>query len=164
MPALNYESRARGPATEVVPHPMPAPPPTHDGERQIYAEGPITVTDARIIIYGKTYALQNVTSVSMRVIAPEMGGAIGMSVIGVICGLIGMCIIGNADKPGGGWLMMVIAAGAIAAGIWFFVSAKDQYALHLATSSGETDAITSKSRMWIEQMVTAVNKAIVARR
>lgn len=120
-------------------------------ETTIMKEGDVTVTNARLIFAGQTYAMSGVTSVKMFEQKASKAPAIFAFLIG------------------GGLLLSMSMGGFIfgallcAAGYWLWKAAKNTYQVRLATSSGEATALSSKDRPWIERVVTAINDAIVAR-
>lgn len=106
-----------------------------------------TVTNTRIIVPGKTYAMAGVTSVRSAGIPAKRGGAIVTALIGLII------------------LFASVALGIVilAVGIIWAVSLKDHYAVAVNSASGEIQAVVSKDQGYINSIVQAVNEAIVYR-
>lgn len=118
-------------------------------------EGSVTVTNARFVVPGQTYALSGITSVSTWVKKPSKKGPI----ISIIIGLIALFIGIDTKSAGGiGFGVVLIGIGAL---ILFLQ--KPTYTVRLYTASGEVDAISSKDRDFIHRISGAVTDAIVAR-
>lgn len=107
-----------------------------------------TVTNTRVIVPGKTYAMAGITSVRSTVVPAKRGWAIFTALVGLICLPTG--------AYGFGILLLVI-------GIAWAVSLKDRHAVALSSASGEVHAVVSKDAGYISQIVQAVNEAIVYR-
>jgi RNA polymerase subunit RPABC4/transcription elongation factor Spt4 len=107
-----------------------------------------TVTNTRIIVPGKTYAMAGITSVRSTEITPNRGWAILTAIVGILC------LIGGAI----GWGIFLLAAGVIWA-----VALKNTYAVAVNSASGEIQAVVSKDEGYITSIVQAVNEAIVYR-
>jgi hypothetical protein len=108
----------------------------------------IKITNTRAIINGKTYAMANVTSVSLSKTPSN-------AYIGWLLFLVGLIIIFLLSMQFG-WVFVIVGL------IWALV-AKPSYHVNLGSSSGETDALSSKNRQLIEGIVEAINQAIIHR-
>jgi len=117
-------------------------------EQTFLQENGVTVTHARFIVSGQTYAMSGITSVKAGERKPSRGWPVSLIVIGVIAFLSGM--IGAA--------VIFLAAG----GLWWYLQ-KTEYAVLLRTASGEAEALTSKDKGYVTRVVAALNDAIVAR-
>lgn len=119
---------------------------------QIFLDkGDVRVTNTRFIVNGQTYAISNVTSVKFGIEEPDKA----VPIIAVLSGLLFFL--------GKHWLFFLSGLFLIVYGIFFFNSAKAQYSVILHTSSGETQALKSMDKSYIEIVVSALNKAIVSR-
>jgi hypothetical protein len=94
---------------------------TQPQEQRIYSDNVVTVTTARVIVGSTTYALRNITSVSMTYTPPKVFGGILLLVIGLLLLLagvvsihtetpapIGVYLIGGAMTVGG--VLLIITA------------------------------------------------------
>ncbi|MDW9228663.1 putative qacE-like protein [Burkholderia cepacia] len=108
----------------------------------------MTVTNTRFIVPGQTYAMSNVTSIKHYEKAPSRA-------LGVIVAIIGVLILFAHA-----WLVGLIA---IALGVFLAWNAKGQYDVLLHTSSGEVRAFQSPDRGLVQQIVSALNQAVVFR-
>jgi hypothetical protein len=131
-------------------------------ETSFYSDGAgVRVTNARVIIRGTTYAMANISSVSLVKIPPSLGCAIMLIVVGVIATIAGFAIGGERSDT----RLAVILAGLVAAviGIVIVSVAKPTYALRITSSSGEMNVLASKDAEYIASIVRAVNEAMVHR-
>ena len=112
-----------------------------------------TVTSARIILNGTTYALRNVTSVTMRVVPPKV---VVLYLLGGLILLAGVMQLVAANFQFG------LFATAIGGGMIFFAAkAKSTYIVAMSTSAGQVDALKSTDKSVIQSVVEAINNAIV---
>jgi hypothetical protein len=107
-----------------------------------------TVTNSRIIVPGKTYAMAGITSVRSTVIGAKRGFPILVALVGVFLLFIQQPVWG-----------VVLLVGGIA---WAF-ALKDTHAVAINSASGEIQAVVSKDATYISSIVQAVNEAIVYR-
>lgn len=127
-------------------------------ETVLHQDEHATITDRRIVMFGTTYALNNVTSVSMRRIEGNRTPGI---IIGFMLAAIAGCTGSASDWPAGLSIGLIIAAlvfGAILA-----TQARDKYAVRIGTAGGESDAMSSTDKSYIETLVKAINEAMVRR-
>ena len=112
-----------------------------------------TVTSARIMLNGTTYALRNVTSVTMRVVPPKV---IVLYLLGGLILLAGLLQLVAANYQAG------LFAAAIGGGMIFLAAkAKSTYIVAMSTSAGQVDALSSSDKSVIQSVVEAINSAIV---
>jgi hypothetical protein len=116
-------------------------------EQKFMDEKGVTVTNARVIVPGQTFAMSGVTSVKVAQEKPKRTGPVILIVLGIF-----LCF---------GYLIGGIILLSI--GVAWFIMQKTQYYVGLQTSSGEAKAFISTDRMWIEKIVNAINEAIIAR-
>lgn len=126
-------------------------------ERVLFQDGAIvTITTARAIMMGTTYAMANITSVRAFEEKPTPG----------LRALIGLAFFMGgalATMSGGGafgWGLMLIGAGL---GVWWYLTKKSKHWVRIGTAGAENNAVCSHDRQWTNRVVTAVNDAIIAR-
>jgi RNA polymerase subunit RPABC4/transcription elongation factor Spt4 len=107
-----------------------------------------TVTNTRIIVPGKTYAMAGITSVRSTVIGAKRGLPILIALAGIFLFFVQQPVWG-----------LVFLVGGIA---WAF-ALKDTHAVAINSASGEIQAVVSKDEEYISSIVQAVNEAIVYR-
>jgi hypothetical protein len=108
------------------------------------------VTNSRIILANKTYAMAGLTSVKSTVIPAKRGWAI----LTAVCGLI--LAIAGGDPRALGIVLLIV-------GVIWALSLKDKYAVTINSASGELYAPISKDEWYIDDVVSAINEAIVYR-
>ena len=119
-------------------------------EQTFLSEGGVSVTNARFMTPGQTYAMSGVTSVKSARSDPSRKPPIIMGIIGVLA------------LAGGGSVAIVglfLIAGAVA--MWFLQ--KPAFHVLLNSASGENTALTNKDEQFITKVVAALNDAIVHR-
>ena len=124
-------------------------------EAKVYENGDVLVTTTRFVVNGQTYAMNGVTSVKSFKKDPSRA-------LPVIVGIIGFIVF--ASGIGSGSTIAAIFGLALLAGAWFlWKSQSPEYSVRLATASGEASALSSKDQSYINQVVEALNNAIVQR-
>ena len=119
-------------------------------EEKIFLDaGNISVSNSRFIVDGQTYAIDNVTSVKTGVEQANKG-------TGILIGLIGIFVLFSAKPFLWGLVILMFATLAL-------IGARNKYSVVISTSSGENQALTSEDKTQIEQVVSALNEAIVSR-
>jgi Family of unknown function (DUF6232) len=126
-------------------------------EVPIYQDATIQVTNLRAMLPGKTYAMANVTSVSVFTQYGNTAPGVVVAVLGVFIALIGFAV---RDALG---CFVLFAAILIVAGVVYARSVKNIYWVRIGSASGETNALRSHDREYIMRVVNAMNEAIVRR-
>jgi hypothetical protein len=120
-------------------------------EQVFFDQNGVSVSNARFIVSGQTYAMSAVTSVKQAVNEPSRGGPIFFGIVGFL-----ICLIGNTAAIVIGLFILVCA---IAVG----VQQKAEYIVVLSTSSGESQALKSADKSYVESVVNALNHSIIHR-
>lgn len=128
-----------------------AAPPTGP-ERTYYSDGAITITNARAVLGGKTYAMANVTSASMFSEPPSRKLGIALAIFGALIALGG----GASGAGVFGWVLLVV-------GVMLIGTAKGKHFVKLGSASGEANALEDSRREHIQKIVDALNEAIIKR-
>ena len=130
---------------------------TPSNETTYFQEGNITITNARAVLGEKTYAMSNVTSVSMGTIPPNRSTPI---IIGLVGFALGGCGLASETRS---WALIIIGLVAVAVAALIFFTAKERYIVKIGSASGEANALSSIRRDYIEKIVKAMNDAIIRR-
>jgi hypothetical protein len=125
-------------------------------EVTIYRDANIHVTNLRAILENKTYAMANVTSVSLYTQAANKTPSVILIALGVFFSLPGF---GASELRGCLPLGLIIAGVGV---LWFFL-AKDIHWVRIGSASGETNALSSRDLGYIVHIVNAMNEAFVRR-
>lgn len=124
-----------------------------DAEKVYYSDGAITVTSTRAILSGKTYAMANVTSVSLAKFKPHVFAGIVLFLIGAT-----MTLFLFTGEVGVGLFGLAVLA------IGFALARNEVFVVRIGSASGEADALKGGNREYIQSIVDAVNRAIIERR
>jgi hypothetical protein len=125
-------------------------------ETVYFQEGGVTVTNARAILGSKTFAMANITSVSMHTDEPNKLIWILLTIFGLLFALIGFL----PDSPTACWGMSLVL---VAFSVFKLFTLKTKYSIVIGSASGETNALTSTNMTYIRKIVNAMNEAIVKR-
>ncbi|HEY2362757.1 MAG TPA: DUF6232 family protein [Candidatus Angelobacter sp.] len=106
------------------------------------------MTNTRIIVPGKTYAMAGITSVRSTVIPAKRGW-------GILTAIVGLILL-FASQIGWGCVLLAV-------GVFWAIALKDDHAVTINSASGEIHAVVSKDAGYISSIVQAVNEAIVYR-
>jgi hypothetical protein len=117
-------------------------------ERTFFEYEDVKVTNTRFITGGQTYAMTNITSVKPFEQKPSRLG-------GILVLLLGLIVFFNASFMVG---LLITAAAA-----FYLYQQKTIFHILLATSAGETKALRTYQRDYLEKVITALNDAIVYR-
>lgn len=126
-------------------------------EITVYQDPNIHVTNLRAILQGKTYAMANVTSVSMFTQFANKAPGVVLAVLG---GLILLGALPNTEMRG---CFSIFGLLMLAIGIAVAWAAKNVYWVRIGSASGETNALSSRDHAYITRIVNAMNEAIVRR-
>lgn len=121
-------------------------------ETEFYNNGNVSVTSARFRVGTNTYAMNGVTSVKRGQTQPNKAAP-------VVMGLIGLAVLFAAAGIGAkaiGFIMVIIA-------IFWAKNITPDYIVYLNSASGESQALTSKDSVYIDQVINALNESIVHR-
>ena len=118
-------------------------------EKVFFQDTHVSVTQSRFIARGKTYAMRNMSSVSVRKIEKSRMAPILLLIPGLLLSMPeGLRAFG---------ILMVISGI-----VWLFLI-KDEYSVSITTNSGEADGSISKDQLYIQKIVDGVNEAIIHR-
>jgi hypothetical protein len=137
-------------------------------EQVILEEGQVRITNLRAILGPKTYAMSNITSVTMAKSQPGtclpfallLGGAALLALF-LLSAYSALSSPRTTDAPS--WILLVVGAISLAIGIIVHRGAKPDYIVKIGSASGESNALSSRDRASIERIVGAMNQAIVMR-
>ena len=116
-------------------------------ETTFFDDGDVKVTNARFISGAQTYVMNNVTSVKPFVEIPRRFLSISALLIGLIL-MLANFIVG-------------LVISAVAAAILY--GQRTKYHLVLATAGGETKALRTNNRAYLDDVMEALNQAIIHR-
>jgi len=117
-------------------------------ETVFYDDRGVTVTNARFIVYGRTYAMSGVTSVSTHAVDPSRKGPLILGLVGLVCSLAGKWLVGIP---------------LVALAIFWWTRQKPTLTILLSTAAGEVQAVSSQDAGFIFAVEEALNNAIIHR-
>jgi hypothetical protein len=116
-------------------------------EKTFFEYEDVKVTNARFISGSQTYAMSNVTSVKAFEEKPKR-------LWGVLALVVGLAVAINSAAIG----VFICLVAAI-----YLYMQKTVFHVMLATSGGETSALKTYQREYLQKVVSALNEAIVHR-
>lgn len=116
-------------------------------EQVFFDNGVVSVTSARCILGGKTIPVRSLNAVSMLEQTPSRALPILLVIVGIILLCCKVWVLG----------IILLVGGAA----WFYFQ-KSTYFVHIETSSGSSNAYSSKDRAHIQEVVDALNDAIIS--
>ncbi len=137
-------------------------------DKVIYTDGrDVTVTDSALKVKNTSYNLSGITKLSFRTIRAERWPGILLLVLGLAAlafGLFGTVPadmnVQTDDGTIGGDLLAVWGGIALSViGLISLMVAHDRYAVRIGTAEGEKNAVVSRKREYIAQIVDAVHSA-----
>ncbi len=154
-----------------------------NSEITFYQDQSVFITNTRAVIGGKTYAMANITSVTVGEIAAKRIPGILIAAIGgpltCCCGVLlsagltsmfAVTLQNQSSSGPAGALGTILNIGfllvsflIVVGGVALAIMAKPTYVVKIGSSSGEADALLSKDKEYILKIVNALNDAIVKR-
>lgn len=122
-------------------------------EKVFFEHDGVKVTNARFVADGKTFAMNNVTSVSSSQKKPSRLGGVLLLVFG-----LAMLPGGFSDATVLGVALLVVAGAA-----YYLYQQKTTYSVVLNAAGGETAALTTHQKEYLDRVMAALNEAIVQR-
>lgn len=113
----------------------------------------VRVTDKRLIVGNTMYAMANIASVSTALTKPSRRVPLVFIAIGAL-----VFLASGGDSTG-----LTYGAILLAVGILWWKAQKSVYHLRISSASGQSTAVSSSDRSYVERIVQAVNEAIIKR-
>lgn len=124
-------------------------------EITIFEKDTIKVTNLRAVIDAKTYSISNISAVEARRIEPSGCMPAGLTISGIFVLLFSLTNIRDLVP------LLITGALLLFIGIGMLRQNKPQFAVQISTSSGEVKAYSSPNKEEIDQIVNALNEAII---
>lgn len=122
-------------------------------EKIFMQQGGVTVTSTRFITPIKTHAMAGITAVSAQKKKIDASWAVSLIIAGLIFAI--------SDWKGSSNLgMVLLVAGLVWLAILFF---NKTYVVRIESASSHSDALESRNKAFILNVVAALNEAIVHR-
>lgn len=136
----------------------------------LYTDGrDVTVTDSTLQVKKTTYNLNGITQYGLFTITPDRLPAIMLLGIGILLLIAGWLqlippnMVSDFDINGRTMSANVAASwvggGLILIGILVAVAIRKRYSVRITTAEGEKDAVVSRKKEYVAQIVNALNEA-----
>lgn len=119
-------------------------------DKTFFQDNDVLITKSRIVIFGKTYAMRNISSVSIT-----QESKLFLKISSTI--MLVFALSGFFLKE---YLIGIIALGIA---VIMLLNSKDEYIVVISSNSGDNNALKSKNRDYIESIIEAINEAIIFR-
>lgn len=118
-------------------------------EKVFYQDSQVQVTQSRFVARSRTFAMRNISSVSIF----KKEKSRFLEIVMIIAGLI--CLFNTSSLVFG--LLLIVAA------VLLLFLLKNEYTVRISSNSGESDGFISTDKELVEKIVDAVNEAIIFR-
>jgi cadmium resistance protein CadD (predicted permease) len=131
------------------------PVPKASEEVIFYSNEGVKVTNTRLVVPDKIYAMANITSVSTKKIAPKYHGVALLILVAALFFVIGE-LLGSGGMAGFGLVPLL-------GGIAWATLLKPQYDLRISSSGHESSVLERKDQAYVDKLVGAIQQAMVHR-
>lgn len=123
-------------------------------EKVYFSERGIVITSTRAVLHQRTFAMANITSVSLA--TNNQNSGCGCMLLG-LGGLLAFGLFSANTVEAG-------VIGILLLGIGVAVMNETSYVVRIGSASGEANALQNSNREYIQRIVAALNQAIIDRR
>jgi hypothetical protein len=133
-------------------------------ENTLYTDGRgVRITNCRAIVGSRTYSMANVSSVAVHTIPRPWPLPLLLLLVGAVgamwCGIMALNAPNDREPR-----VLSVALGIVGAlGLLLLLLVRPKYAVRITAAGGESNALISHDRYFIERVVAALNQAIVHR-
>lgn len=137
-------------------------------DRVIYTDGrDVTVTDSELKVKNTSYHLRGITKLSFWTIRPDRWPGTLLLLLGLAAAVLGFLGLVPADmnmQTDAGVISsntLALWGGLILAfiGLLVLMLSRERYAVRIGTAEGEKNAVVSRKREYVAQIVDAVHSA-----
>jgi hypothetical protein len=137
-------------------------------EKVLYTDGrDVTVTDSTLKVKNTSYQLSGITKLSFWTIRPDRWPGVLLMLFGVTAAVLGylnmvptdMTVRTDDETVGANTLALWGGIALALIGLAMLLLAKERYAVRIGTAEGEKNAVVSRRREYIAQIVDAVHRA-----
>lgn len=160
-------------------------------ETVFYQDKNVKITNARVILGARTFAMSNISSVATSVIPADRTLGIIIALAGILvsgcCGLIFLATLIQFMVPSPSNVSFPVLTGLsidtttpigvplviglfvlfgllfLVLGIFLAIRAKPTYVVRIDSASGEPGTLASKNYPYINRIVSAINQAMIQR-
>lgn len=137
-------------------------------DRVIYTDGrDVTVTDSALKIKNTSYRISGITKLSFWTIHPERWPGIVLMLLGITAAVLAYLgllpnefnVRTDTGVLEANTLWLWVGAFVTVVGFLMMLLARERYAVRIGTAEGEKNALVSRKREYIAQIVDAVHSA-----
>jgi len=139
-------------------------------DKVLYTDGhDVVITESTFKVKNKSYSLNGITKHGLLTLRPDRAPGILFFVLGVIISLCGIlnaiptswmnAVYINGSYIGINELATWVGLGIALIGVLITTLVKERYAVRIATAEGEKNAIVSKKKEYVRQIVHALTDA-----
>lgn len=137
-------------------------------EKVIYTDGrDVTVTESTLKVRNNAYRIKGITKFSLWTIRPERWPGIFVILLGLAALLFGwlgrtpedVSLTTSNGTINGNILALWVGIGLFAIGVIVLALGHERYAVRISTAEGDKNALVSRKREYVAQIVEALNKA-----
>ena len=121
-----------------------------ENEKIFYKDTNVLITQSRIVSYGKTYAMRNISSAGI-----SKNSKLFLKIASTFMLVFGLSSLYTEDY----WLGVT----ALGIAVILLLNSRDDYILVISSNSSDNNALSSKNRAYIQTVMDAINEAIVYR-
>lgn len=137
-------------------------------DKVIYTDGhDVVVTDSTLKVKNTSYRLNGITKAAFWTIRPDRWPGVLLMLLGVVaavCGYMGLVpadwsLQTQSGLVSGNYIALWLGIALFVIGGMVLLLSKERYAVRIGTAEGEKNAIVSRKREYIAQIVDAVHTA-----
>ena len=141
-------------------------------DKVIYTDGrDVTVTDSTLMVRNTSYHLKGITKLSFWTIRPERWPAVLLLLFGITAAVLGflgliptdMNMVTDEGVVSGNTLALWVGMSLALVGFLVLLFSRERYAVRIGTAEGEKNAVVSRKREYIAQIVDALHSAFDGR-
>lgn len=137
-------------------------------DKLIYTDGhDVVVTESTLKVKNTSYRLNGITKLCLWTIRPDRWPGVLLMLLGIAAGVAGymnvlpayLNLATDSGIVGGNTLAVYVGAGLALLGLIMLAVSRERYAVRIGTAEGEKNAVVSRKREYISQIVDAVHSA-----
>lgn len=137
-------------------------------DKVLYTDGrDVTVTDSTLKVKNTSYQLSGITKLSFWTIRPDRWPGVLLLLLGITAAVLGYLnmiptdanVQADDETIGANTLAVWIGIALALIGLLMLLLARERYAVRIGTAEGEKNAVVSRKREYIAQIVDAVHRA-----
>lgn len=136
-------------------------------DKIIYTDGhDVTVTDSTFKVKRAEYNITGITKYGLMILKPSRLPGVLLLLVGLVLLIGGMLNMFSPRMEMGdqyvnaNTMALLVGAGLSLIGVLILGLVRERYAVRIATAEGEKNAIVSRHKAYISQIVDALNRAL----